>query len=141
VKLLVLAAGKLREPWVREACAEYERRIARHLPLEIVEVKDSASLAPRIPERYRLIALDERGKEPTSDELSRRLSDWMGSGLPGVAFLIGDADGLPPALTARAAEKLALSRLTLPHRLARVLLLEQLYRSISIIRGEPYHRA
>jgi 23S rRNA (pseudouridine1915-N3)-methyltransferase len=141
LKLVVLAAGKLRDPWVREGCAEYERRIARHLPLEIVETKDAAGLAARVPERYRLVALDERGKEPTSEELAKKLAAWMGSGVPGVAFLIGDADGLPKDLLARADEKIALSRLTLPHRLARVLLLEQLYRALSIVRGEPYHRA
>src|SRR5205085_121712 len=138
--LVVLAAGKLRDAWVRDGCGDYQRRIARHLPLEVVEVKDAASLAARIPDRYHLVALDERGTEPTSAELARRLGGWMRSGLAGVAFLVGDADGLPPELVARAREVLALSRLTLPHRLARLVLLEQLYRALSIVRGEPYHR-
>ncbi len=141
MKLLVLAAGKLRDPWVRDGCAEYEKRIARHLGFEILEVKDSAALAARVPPRFRVVALDERGREPTSAELAARLESWMGSGLPGVCFLLGDADGLPADLLARADEKLALSRLTLPHRLARLVLVEQLYRALSIVRGEPYHRA
>ena len=141
MKLVIVAAGKLREPWVREGCAEYEKRIARHLPTEIVEVKDSAALAARIPERARLVALDERGKQPSSQELADRLAAWMSSGVANVVFLLGDADGLPAPLLARADEKLALSRLTLPHRLARLILLEQLYRALSIVRGEPYHRA
>ena len=140
MKLVVLAAGKLRDAWVRDGCAEYQKRIARHLGIEIVETRDSAGLAARVPERFRLVALDERGREPTSAELAERLAGWMGSGLPGVAFAVGDADGLPPALVARADEKIALSRLTLPHRLARLVLLEQLYRALSIVRGEPYHR-
>jgi 23S rRNA (pseudouridine1915-N3)-methyltransferase len=140
MKLTLLAVGKLRDPWVRDGCAEYQRRIARHLPLEIVEARNAAALAARIPERFHVVALDERGVEPTSAELARRLAGWMRSGLPGVAFLVGDADGLPPEVVARAREVMALSRLTLPHRLARLLLLEQLYRALSIVRGEPYHR-
>lgn len=141
MKLVILAAGKMRDAWVREGCAEYEKRIARYLPFEILETKDSSGLAARLPERYRVVALDERGKEPTSQELGARLSGWMNAGLPGVVFLIGDADGLPPALITRADERLALSRLTLPHRLARLILVEQLYRALTIVRGEPYHRA
>lgn len=144
MKLTVLAAGKLREAWVREGCDEYLKRLRRHLSVEVVEVRDAASLAPRVPAKthgnHRLVALDERGAEPTSAELAERLAAWMGSGLPGVVFLVGDADGIPAALQARADERLALSRLTLPHRLARLILLEQLYRALSIVRGEPYHR-
>ncbi|MSP62920.1 MAG: 23S rRNA (pseudouridine(1915)-N(3))-methyltransferase RlmH [Myxococcales bacterium] len=141
MKLAVLAVGKLRDAWARDGCEEYRKRIARHLPLEIIEVKDSAALAARVPPRFRLIALDERGREPTSEELAGRLATWMNSGTPGVAFLVGGADGLPADLLARADEKLALSRLTLPHRLARLILVEQLYRALTIVRGEPYHRA
>ena len=135
-----MAAGKLREAWVRDGCADYAKRIDRHLRFEILEVKDSAAIAARIPDRFRVVALDERGRECTSAELGAKLGAWMGSGMAGVAFLIGDADGLGPELLARADEKLALSRLTLPHRLARLLLTEQLYRALSIVRGEPYHR-
>lgn len=141
MKLVVLAAGKLRDAWVRDGCAEYQRRVARHLDIEMLEVKDSSGLAARVPERFRLVALDERGRQPTSAELAQRLAGWMNAGLPGVAFLLGDADGLPPELLARAHETLSLSRLTLPHRLARLVLVEQLYRALSILRGEPYHRA
>ena len=117
MKLTILAAGKLREPWVREGCAEYQQRIIKHLPFEILEVKDSPALRPRIPDRHRLIALDERGRPPTSQELAHKLATWMNAGLPGACFLIGDADGLPPDLLTRADELLSLSRLTLPHRM------------------------
>jgi 23S rRNA (pseudouridine1915-N3)-methyltransferase len=140
VKLHVYAVGKLREAWVREGCDEYQKRIARHLPIEVVELKDLRALGARLPARARIVALDERGREPTSDELAARLRGWMGGAEPAVAFLIGGADGLGD-LAARAHERLALSRLTLPHRLARLILLEQLYRALSIVRGEPYHRA
>jgi len=140
VKLVVVAAGKLREAWVKEACDEYTRRIGRHLPIEVVEVRDAAALAARVPPRFRLVALDENGHAPTSRELAEKLERWMGSAVPGVCFVIGDADGLPRGLVARADEVLSLSRLTLPHRLARVVLCEQLYRALSIVRREPYHR-
>ncbi len=140
MKITVLAVGKLRDAWVREGCDEYAKRIARHQPLDVVEVKDAAQLASRVPPRARLVVLDERGREPTSAELAARVAAWQAGALP-VALVVGGADGLPADLVARADEKLALSRLTLPHRLARLLLLEQLYRALSILRGEPYHRA
>lgn len=141
MKLVLLAVGKLKEAWLREGCDEYRKRIGRHLPIEIIEVKDDEALAARVPARFRMVALDERGREPTSVELADRLGAWMGSGVPGVALLIGGAAGIPAELLARADEKIALSRLTLPHRLARLVLVEQLYRALSILRGEPYHRA
>ena len=141
MKLLVLAVGKLKEPWVRQGCAEYEQRIARHLPYECLELRDEAALERRWPPRYHVIALDERGREPTTVELAERLRQWTSGGIQGVAFLLGGADGHSPAVLARADEKMALSRLTLPHRLARLLLVEQLYRALSLLRGEPYHRA
>ncbi len=141
MKLILLTVGKLRDEWAREACDEYEKRVRRHLPIEIVEVKDSAALAKQWPARGRVVALDEHGREPTSNELAAKLGLWMGSSLPSVTLVIGAADGIPAELLARADEKLSLTRLTLPHRLARVLLLEQLYRALSILRNEPYHRA
>src|SRR5262245_3902907 len=99
MKLVILAAGKLREPWVREGCDEYQKRIARHLPIEIVEVRDGAALVEKAGDpklaRLRLVALDERGKQPSSRELGDKLAAWMGSGMQGVCFVIGEAEGLP----------------------------------------------
>lgn len=140
MKLTVLAVGKLRDRWALEGCAEYEQRLRRHSPLHILEVKDAHALSERLPPRQRLIALCERGTQLSSGELAERIARWQLEALPGVCFLIGGADGLPPALEARADERWSFGRLTLPHRLARLLLLEQLYRAFSILRGEPYHR-
>lgn len=140
MKLTVVAVGKLRDAWVREGCEEYERRIRRYLPLEVVEVKTARDVAARLPARQRLVVLDEGGREPTSKELAVRLSSWMNSGLTGVTFVVGGAEGVLAETMAHADEKLSLSRLTLPHRIARLVLLEQLYRALSIVRGEPYHR-
>jgi 23S rRNA (pseudouridine1915-N3)-methyltransferase len=135
-----MAVGKLREAWVKEGCDEYARRLQARLPLQVIEAKSSAELARRIPPRHRIWALDERGKQMTSTELSEIIRSHMDTGESGIAFLIGGADGLPDELLGRAHMRWSLGRLTLPHRLARLILLEQLYRALSILRGEPYHR-
>ena len=140
MKLSVLAVGKLRESWVRDGCAEYEKRVRARLPLEVIELKTAAELERRLPPRAEVWALDERGREWSSLELAEELRRRMSSGSPGIALLIGGADGLPEPLVKRAQVRWSLGRLTLPHRLARLVLLEQLYRGLSIVRNEPYHR-
>jgi 23S rRNA (pseudouridine1915-N3)-methyltransferase len=141
VKLSVLAVGKLRDAWVQEGCEEYARRLRPKLPLELVELKDDDDLVRRLSKSRGLVwALDERGKQLSSAELANKLQELMSSGEHGVSFLIGGADGLPQDIVKKANFTWSLGRLTLPHRLARLILLEQLYRALSIIRGEPYHR-
>jgi len=144
VKLALVAVGKLKEAWVQEGCAEYAKRVRGKLPLDVVEVKDDAELIRKIPPkdygRYKLWALDERGKELSSEELAASLKQAMNGGEQGIALVIGGADGLPRDRVARANFTWSLVRLTLPHRLARLIVLEQLYRALSILRGEPYHR-
>ena len=144
MKLALVAVGKLKEAWVQEGCAEYAKRVRGKLPLDLVEVKDDAELVRKIPPkdyvRYKLWALDERGKELSSEELAASLKQAMNGGEQGIALVIGGADGLPRDLVARANFTWSLGRLTLPHRLARLIVLEQLYRALSILRGEPYHR-
>ncbi len=140
MKLALVAVGKLKEAWVQDASAEYAKRVRSKLPLDLVEVKDDAELVRKIPPRYKLWALDERGKELTSDELAQSLARSMNGSEQGIALVIGGADGLPRELVARANFVWSLGRLTLPHRLARIIVLEQLYRALSILRGEPYHR-
>lgn len=104
-------------------------------------MRSDEELARRLPERHLVWALDERGKQLSSEELAQNLKKQMNAGAQGIAFLIGGADGLPAPLIARADFHWSLGRLTLPHRLARLVLVEQLYRALSIVRGEPYHRA
>jgi 23S rRNA (pseudouridine1915-N3)-methyltransferase len=144
VKLSLLCVGRLKEPWVKEGCDEYARRLRGKLPLETVELKDDAQLVralpARSPERGQVWALDERGQQLSSAELAQRLKGLLDQGERGLTFLIGGADGLPQAALERADRRWSLSRLTLPHRLARLILVEQLYRAVSILRGEPYHR-
>jgi 23S rRNA (pseudouridine1915-N3)-methyltransferase len=140
MKLTVLAVGRLKEAWLEDGCAEYEKRVRARLPLEIVEAKDEAGLVKRLPPRAELWALDERGKELSSAELATALADRMQRGESGLALAIGGADGHGPELLSRARFRWSLGKLTLPHRLARVIVLEQLYRALAIVRGEPYHR-
>jgi 23S rRNA (pseudouridine1915-N3)-methyltransferase len=139
VKLVVVAVGKMRDKHMAALCDEYVQRARRHVPVEIVEVEDDDALARRLPERAELIALEPGGDAWTTEQLAKHVEKQMVHGAPAIAFLIGGALGLPPAVVKKASRRLSLSNLTLPHRLARVVLCEQLYRAMSIIRGEPYH--
>jgi 23S rRNA (pseudouridine1915-N3)-methyltransferase len=149
----LLAIGRDRSGLFAPAVEEYLGRLARTLKLELVELpearkhagtpqareEEGATILAKVKPGERLVALDERGEQPTSVELARRLSRWQERGQD-VALVIGGADGLAPAVLEKAAERLSLSRLTLPHRLARLVLVEQLYRAVTILRGEPYHK-
>jgi 23S rRNA (pseudouridine1915-N3)-methyltransferase len=139
LKVVVLAVGKMRDRHMAAICDEYLQRARRHLAVEIVEVEDGAALARRLPPRAEIVALEPGGESWTTEELARYLEGLMVHGAQALVFLVGGADGLPPDAVQRAARRLSLSRLTLPHRLARVVLCEQIYRALSIIRAEPYH--
>jgi 23S rRNA (pseudouridine1915-N3)-methyltransferase len=153
VKVRLLAVGRDRSGLYAPAVQEYVTRLARQLRFELVELpearkqagtpqardEEAATILARLGPRERVVALDERGEEPTSLELARRVERWLAAGQD-LALVIGGADGLAPAVLERAQERLALSRLTLAHRLARLVLVEQLYRAMTIVRGEPYHK-
>ncbi|HEY7725008.1 MAG TPA: 23S rRNA (pseudouridine(1915)-N(3))-methyltransferase RlmH [Anaeromyxobacteraceae bacterium] len=153
MKMRVLAVGRDRSGLYAPAVEEYARRICRWARFEVVEIpearrhagtprakdEEGEAILARLGERERLVALDEGGSEPTSVELARRLRAWLEGGRD-VAFAVGGAAGLSAAVLARAEERLSLSRMTLAHRLARLVLAEQLYRAFTILRGEPYHR-
>jgi len=139
VKVVVLAVGKLRDRNFAALCDDYVARARRHLTLDVVEVEDDAALARKWPAQGETIALEVTGESWTTERLARHLGDRMLHGGRAITFAIGGADGLPPALAARASLRLSLSAMTLPHRMARLVLLEQIYRALSIIRGEPYH--
>ena len=153
MRIRLLAVGKDRSGLYAPAVEEYAGSLARYARFELVEIpearkragtpqardEEGESILARLEDRERVVALDERGEEPTSAELARKLEGWMRGGRD-VALVIGGSDGLAAAVLDRAAERLALSRLTLAHRLARLVLLEQLYRAFTILRGEPYHK-
>lgn len=140
MRLTLLAVGKLRDPWVAAGCDEYLARLRGRFTIDVVEVKRDADMLARLPPRQMIWVLDERGQQPSSRELASKLDRVRHSGGAGLTLCIGGPDGHSDALRARADYLLSLSRLTLPHRLARVILLEQLYRATSILAGEPYHR-
>ena len=140
MKIVVRAVGKLRDRRMEELCKEYLERVRRHLPVEVVEVEDDAALVQQLPTGAEVIALEPGGSSWTTDELMRFISERMVRGTRALVFLIGGAEGMSAATVARAGRRLSLSPLTLPHRLARVILCEQLYRCVSAIRGEPYHK-
>jgi 23S rRNA (pseudouridine1915-N3)-methyltransferase len=141
LKAVVLAVGKLRDKHLGALCDDYVSRARHHLPLEIVEVPDDAALARKWPQEGagEIIALEPGGDSWTTDQFARHLEQRMTYGSRALTFVIGGADGIPAALVARAGRRLSLSPLTLPHRLARLVLLEQIYRALTIIRDTPYH--
>ena len=122
------------------ACDDYLARIRRHLPVEVIEADDDAALVKRIPKDADVVALEPDGDAWDTARFTAFIEDGMVRGRRAIAFLIGGSDGLAPATVARAPRRLSLSPMTLPHRLARVVLCEQLYRALSIIKGEPYAR-
>jgi 23S rRNA (pseudouridine1915-N3)-methyltransferase len=148
MKLRVVAVGKDRSGLYSPAVDEYAGRIARYVRFELVEVpearrhagtprakdEEGEALLARIGAKERVVVLDERGTEETSEAFARRVGGWLSRGQD-VALVVGGADGLSDAVRARADETL-----TLAHRLARLVLVEQLYRALTILRGEKYHK-
>jgi 23S rRNA (pseudouridine1915-N3)-methyltransferase len=154
MKLRIVALGHRLPSWVGAAYADYARRMPRGMDQELVEIKAEprdrgksneqvlAAEAERIAastKGFHVVALDERGLSWSTAELASALGRWRDSALD-VAFVIGSADGLSDKIKRDANVVLALSALTLPHGLARVMLAEQLYRAASLLQGHPYHR-
>lgn len=136
----MLSSARLREPSLVERFEYYQRLLRARLPVEARQVKPDRLLT-HVPPGWKPVLLDERGKEMTSEAFARWIDGEQRLGTPGLAFLIGEADGLPADVKAKVPDAVCLSRLTLPHQLCFVLLAEQLYRASAILRGEPYHRA
>lgn len=140
MKTTLLVVGRLRSAGLRAIADDYLSRIRRVVRCEEIEVADDRELLRRWPKEATVVALEVDGQEETSSSLAERLAQWGRRGKGDIVFVIGGADGIDPALSRQADVRLSLSRLTLPHRLARILLLEQIYRGLSILRGEPYAR-
>lgn len=140
MKIQVRAVGKMRDRRLEDLCREYLDRVKRHLPMEVHEVADDAALRAPAGAASEIVALDPLGESWNTDEFTRYLEKQMLHGTRTLVFLIGGAEGLSDATRGVATRKLSLSMLTLPHRLARVMLCEQIYRCVSRIRGEPYDK-
>lgn len=142
MKITVAVVGKLKEAYLQAAEDEYGKRLRAYCTLAVVEHKSVDALLAAVPAGAHLYAFDERGDALSSAEFARDVlarEEQHGRGAP-LVFAIGGADGLGDAVRARAQRLLAFGRLTIAHRLVRVLVMEQLYRGFRIVRGEPYHR-
>lgn len=135
----VVAVGRVKNAALRTACSDYLERLGHYTRVEEREVKDEARVLEAIPEASRLVALSRTGVECSSSDLAVWTERWEREGRD-VAFAIGGADRLPETVLTRADLVWSLSRHTLPHEMARLLLYEQLYRAYTIRRNEPYHR-
>lgn len=155
MKITIIAVGKIKESFWKEALFEYLKRIGPYADVSIVEVADvsadkfgekrsleleAADITARIPGDAYLVALDIAGKNMSSAELSKHLDSLALYESRPLVFLIGGSSGLEASLLSRADLRLSFGRITLPHNLARVVLVEQLYRAFKISRGEPYHK-
>lgn len=156
MKFTIVAVGKLKERFWVDACAEYLKRLQPYAKTTVREVADidparaggveaarereGAAILAALPASAHVVLLAIDGKERSSEGLSRRLDALALGGTSDFAFVIGGSDGVSEAVRARANETLSFGPITLPHNLARVVLLEQLYRAQKITRGEPYHK-
>ena len=155
----LLTVGKLKESFYRQACDEYVKRLGAFCKLNVIELpeerlpqnpsqaqidaaleKEAAAVRAKLPAGAVLAALCVEGKLLSSEDLAGQMARWAGSGKSSVVFLIGSSFGLSPTLKAQADLHLSMSPMTFPHHLARVMVLEQIYRAFQINAGSPYHK-
>lgn len=143
MKTTILAIGKLRGAYA-ELCAEYAKRLSGEVRVRELSAPTQKAegdvLIGAIPPKAIVVLMDEHGKDLSSRELAQKMKTWQEQGASDLVFLIGGADGLTEEVKARGVFTLGLGRKTWPHKLARVMLLEQLYRAQQINAGHPYHR-
>jgi 23S rRNA (pseudouridine1915-N3)-methyltransferase len=155
MEITLICVGKVRERLIGALCEDYAGRIERYgHKVRVVEVKDepggrpdklvvereSERLAEKIPAGAWTVALDLRGEMLSSGKFASRMDKWAGEGVRAVCFIVGGHLGLSSTLLGSCRQRLSLSRMTMTHEMARMVLLEQLYRANTIIRGEPYHK-
>ncbi|HEY9061363.1 MAG TPA: 23S rRNA (pseudouridine(1915)-N(3))-methyltransferase RlmH [Pseudobacteroides sp.] len=159
MKLSIIAVGRIKEKYLKEGIAEYSKRLSRFCDLEIIEVEDEQApdnistaqeiqikkreadkIKKRIKEGSFVVVLDLKGDKPDSIGFAKRVEAFFISGVSSIVFVIGGSLGLDDDLAKTANYKLCLSELTFPHQLARLILLEQLFRCFKIMKGETYHK-
>jgi len=159
MNITVICVGKIKEKYLKAAIDEYSKRLTRYCKLDIVELndektpdnasekeellikeKEGSSILKHIKDNMYVIALDIQGKMVSSEDLAQLISDSGIKGNSNLAFIIGGSLGLSKEVLERADYKLSFSKMTFPHQLFRVMLLEQVYRGFRIIGGEPYHK-
>jgi 23S rRNA (pseudouridine1915-N3)-methyltransferase len=159
MKITVLSVGKIKEKYLKDAILEYEKRLSRYCKLEIIEVadekaperaslkeqlqikeKEGEGLLKQISQDAYVIALEINGEALSSEGFARKIEDLAVAGTSHICFVIGGSLGLAESVSKRANYGLSFSKMTFPHQLMRVVLLEQIYRGYRIIKNEPYHK-
>lgn len=159
LNIYVISVGKIKEKFLREAVDEYKKRLSRYCKIEIIEVpdektpdnasekeedlikeKEGQQILKHISDKMYVITLEIDGKQLSSEELAAKIKELSVKGESNVAFVIGGSLGLAKSVRQRSNMKLSFSKMTFPHQLFRVMLLEQIYRGFRIIGGEPYHK-
>jgi len=159
MQIRIIAVGKIKEKYLQDGIFEYEKRLRPYAKVQIIELseekrplsaspaieaaakeKEGERILSSIPEGSLVIALDVKGQNWSSEEMAASFHEWELSGRNSLVFVIGGDLGISPAVLTRSDLRLSLSKMTFTHPLARLLLIEQVYRSFRIIRGEPYHK-
>lgn len=159
MNITLISVGKLKEKYLKDAIDEYSKRLSRYCKLEIIELPDEKTpdnasekeelqikekegdiILSKVKENAYVIAMDLKGKNITSEEFSDFIGNLGVTGNPNITFIIGGSLGLSQKVISRANYKLCFSKMTFPHQLFRVMLLEQVYRAFRIMKNEPYHK-
>ncbi len=136
----IIAVGKIRENYLKEAISEYLKRLTPYSSLKITEVPSDEKILNQIKENSFVIVLEVKGKKLSSESLAAQIREVESQGINNLVFIIGGAEGLTNEVKQRADMLLSFSDMTFPHQLMRLILLEQLYRAFKILNNEPYHK-
>ena len=143
MKINIICVGRLKEAYLLQAQKEYLKRLQPYATIKIIEIADDNNaetlLAKNTQEGY-IIALALDGKALSSDDLATKIKNYGIDGKSNISFIIGGSEGISQKILQKCHEKFSLSKLTFPHRLARIIWLEQVYRAFKIIKNEPYHK-
>ena len=157
--ITIIAVGKIKEKYIQEGIKEFSKRMSRYCNLEIIEIEDEKApenlsnkemeivkrkegekILSKIPQNSFIISLEIKGRQLSSEELSKRMENLMIDGVNHISFVIGGSLGLWEEISNRSNLKLSFSKMTFPHQLMRLILLEQVYRGWRIMKNEPYHK-
>ena len=144
--ITIFAVGKLKESFWKDACAEYLKRLGGYAKVTVREIPDSTkereaqAIQAALPQNAPVLLLDIKGKGTSSEQFSQKIDDYALRGASQLYFIIGGSGGVTKEIKQQATERISFGPITLPHNLARVVLLEQIYRAFKISRGEPYHK-
>lgn len=159
MNIRIVAVGKIKEKYIQDGIKEFSKRLSRYCSLNIVEIddekapenlsvkemeivkaKEGEKILAKIPQNSFIISLEIQGRQISSEDLSKKIDDLMISGVNDITFIIGGSLGLSQEVSNRSNYKLSFSKMTFPHQLMRLILLEQVYRGFRIMKGEPYHK-